>query len=220
MIVRYIRHSISETNEKGLASGSLIDAPLSERGRKIIEDYKAEGIYPKYPGFCYSSTLKRAIETLRIIYPDSHIIETHLLAERSFGAMEYMDKEELKAYRSSEDFTNIWTDWDFKTGGDGESVKSMMRRVKRDFNKLLDEWFEDEVELVTIGGHGAFLKTMTLAYDIDMPKPWESILGNGLGCVLDIRKEDDGYKIEMIDVIGNGTIEEVFNVHTVKEEQK
>ncbi len=216
MIVRYIRHSISETNEKGLASGSMIDVPLSERGRKLIEGYVSEGIYPRYPGLCYSSTLKRASETLEIIYPDSHIIKTHLLDERYFGSMEYMNKEELAAYMTGISYADLWINREQKPAGDGESVSALMKRIRRSFNTLLDEWFEDEVELVTIGGHGAYLKGMTLVYDIDMPKPWESLLGNGLGCVFDISREDGEYRIRMTDVIGKGGVDKVFNVRKNK----
>ncbi|MBR2577688.1 MAG: histidine phosphatase family protein, partial [Erysipelotrichaceae bacterium] len=75
MKINIIRHSTTLRNEEGLATGPGIDVPLSPKGIRIIEDLKAQGIYPEEPGVLYGSALSRTVETLNIIYPGRAVIQ-------------------------------------------------------------------------------------------------------------------------------------------------
>ena len=90
MIINLIRHSTTAANELGILSGARIDLPLSPQGIRIIEDLIAQDIYPKDPGVIYASELKRAVETIQLIYPGREVIRRAILNERDFGDLEYL----------------------------------------------------------------------------------------------------------------------------------
>ncbi|MBR0462523.1 MAG: histidine phosphatase family protein [Erysipelotrichaceae bacterium] len=216
MRINLIRHSTTAANEMGIVSGARIDLPLSPQGVKIIEDLKAQGIYPEEPGVIYASELKRAIETIQIIYPSREIHKRAILNERDFGDLEYYTKEQSKEYikksfvidpvtgRAREDMDNV--------PPNGESIRQLNLRARKAFNELYDEFKEKGYELVTICGHGSLFRSF--AYEYDLPGLGglgvDKFLDNGKGFMMDVEKKDGDLDIKVAGFIGGNTAKDVL----------
>ena len=214
MIINLIRHSTTITNELGLPSGVSDDQPLSETGVKIIEDLKAQNIYPEEPGELYGSPLKRSYQTLEVIYPGKEVHKSPYLLERNFGILERMSKEEFAEYckdhfppdngqESEEELADI--------PEGGESTLMVIERTRRDFPKLVDEFIEKGYDLVTICGHGAYIRDMAHAFGLPVMGALrgDAFLDNGKGVTLDVKRTEDGLDMNIIGCIGGETVEDV-----------
>lgn len=93
-----IRHGMTEGNEKRQYIGRT-DQSLSEKGRLEAEKRKKFFYIPKV----HTSSKQRALETARILFPNSQIEMHKELDEMDFGDFEgrsYQDMQDDLAYRS------------------------------------------------------------------------------------------------------------------------
>ena len=226
MRIHLIRHSTTAANEMGIVSGARIDLPLSPQGRKIIEDLKAQDIYPKDPGVIYASELKRAIETIQIIYPNREVHKRAILNERDFGDLEYYTKEQSKEQIKNSFVTDPITgrtreDIDY-IPPNGESVRQLNERARRAFNELYDEFKEKGYELVTICGHGSHFRSF--AYDYDLPGLGglgpDKFLDNGKGFMMEVEKKDGDLDIKVVGFIGGEKASDVLINYLTRYENK
>ncbi|OQB07071.1 MAG: 2,3-bisphosphoglycerate-dependent phosphoglycerate mutase [Parcubacteria group bacterium ADurb.Bin216] len=103
-----IRHGQSEWNSKNIFTG-WTDVSLSEQG---IEEAKQSGIKLKEKGFsfdlAFTSYLKRAKDTLSIVLEqlslDIPVSYSWRLNERHYGALQGMNKDEIKQKYGEEQF--------------------------------------------------------------------------------------------------------------------
>ena len=94
MRVNLIRHGMTMANEKRQYCGRT-DLPLSELGKKNLTALKGTIVYP--PADLYiSSGMKRATETLQIIYDRAPDIFIEEFTEMDFGDFELKSYNELK----------------------------------------------------------------------------------------------------------------------------
>lgn len=107
-----IRHGESEWNKLNLFTG-WTDVDLSDNGKK---EAKNAGLLLKKEGYdfdvCYTSYLKRAINTLNIILEEMDrewlpVNKTWLLNERHYGALQGLNKEETTK-KFGEEQVQIW----------------------------------------------------------------------------------------------------------------
>ena len=107
-----VRHGESEWNRLNLFTG-WHDVPLSEKGRREAAD---SGKLLREEGFdfdiCYTSYLKRAIDTLNYILAEMDrewlpVVKTWKLNERHYGALQGLNKAET-AEKYGEDQVKIW----------------------------------------------------------------------------------------------------------------
>jgi len=189
-------------------SGQLKDPPINQNGINLVNNYIKQNAYPKYPGHCFASNLQRTKQTLQLIYPKALISQRIELNEISFGETEYMTKEELiKTNRIGFSF-----DYDSKICDSAESSFGFIKRVTNDFIKLLDYWYDNQMETITICGHGGHLLGLSIGFDIKgMPRTTNHICNNCQGIVLEVNKINNEYSLKLRDVIG-GSKEEVFNL--------
>jgi len=124
-------------NEQKRYIGSNIDEELSETGIKEAENIKkllAEKVEEPYEVF--SSPMKRAINTARIIFEDKNIETIEELKEADLGLFEGKNYEELKN-------ESYYIDWLSSNGRDdipqGESRESFIDRSYSGFLKAIDE---------------------------------------------------------------------------------
>ena len=229
MIINLIRHSTTAANELGILSGARIDLPLSPQGIRIIEDLIAQDIYPEEPGVIYASELKRAVETIKLIYPDREVITRAILNERDFGDLEYLSAEESKEALNSTFVYNPETgqmeeDADY-VPPNGESIRQLNVRARKTFIELYDEFREKGYELVTICGHGSLFRSF--AYEYDLPVlgglGMDKFLGNGKGFTMEVEKKGDDLDIKVIGYIGGDKAEDVlinYATHYNKDDEK
>ena len=216
MRINLIRHSTTSANEEGLVSGCRVDRSLSPQGIKIIEDLKAQGIYPEDPGVLYASGMKRAIETIQLIYPGREVHKRPGINERDFGDLEYYTREEALEYNRTHpwmhaDSSEADEDLDYKPNN-GESTREVIERTKREFPKLVDEFIEKGYDLVTICGHGAFFRDMAYAYKLPVLGGLgpDKFLDNGKGVKLEVEKDGDDLDIKIVGFIGGEKAEDVL----------
>ena len=120
-----IRHGITEWNLTGKFQGHT-DIPLSKEG---IEQAQALARHLQSSTFkvdyIYSSPLKRALETARIVYPERDITTDNRLKELHFGAFEGHTQTENEQHEA-------WESWYAnpfeKRAPKGESYSDLMGR--------------------------------------------------------------------------------------------
>ena len=96
-ILIFARHGATEHNEKGMIQGQS-DHPLSNVG-KLQAEALAMWVSQQNISRIYSSDLRRAVDTVRIISErlGKEIVTSSLLRERNCGRFEGMSKEQLIA---------------------------------------------------------------------------------------------------------------------------
>ncbi len=130
-----IRHSVSTGTERRWLYGKA-DLPLSESGRRLLEELIGAGIYPDARGrLLVSSGLRRADDTLRAIYGEVPFQVEEGLQEMGLGEFECRTDAELR-----ED--PRYREWVFDPTGDvpppgGESFNAFSERVNRAFDGLV-----------------------------------------------------------------------------------
>lgn len=141
--IHFIRHGITEGNQKGWYYGSL-DIPLTEEGVAALKTLKEQKIYPPLDhADCYTSGLRRTEETFCTIYGDVPHKALPLLQEMNFGAWEGMSFKEIEA---ADTHREAFAEW-MRSGGDssstftfpdgGDSVFSFFSRIKEGIKELL-----------------------------------------------------------------------------------
>ena len=92
-----LRHGLTELN-RSKRTGGRLDAPLIDEGRQQAEEAR-ENFDGTPLDVVVSSSLQRAIETARIVtgWPRDRMIIDDLAIERSFGEMEGLTQDEIRA---------------------------------------------------------------------------------------------------------------------------
>lgn len=210
MRVYYIRHGMTTANETTGICGRRIDWPLSENGRRELQELAAKGIYPEDHGSCYTSTLRRTQETLHIIYPNTDFEPTHLLDERDLGDIEYVtDVEVARAWR--ENMVDEYGNELPETYRGGENFEQFSRRVHRDMNALLEEAFSRGQETITICGHGSYLRQIGISFAVESYINVRPIVKNGYGFLFRAdRNAQHDFRLKIEGFIGGSTMNEVL----------
>ncbi|MCR5800354.1 MAG: histidine phosphatase family protein [Lachnospiraceae bacterium] len=148
MKIRMIRHGMTTDNEMHRYSGAS-DSEISKHGAVDITSRAATGYYGSYNGEkVYISSKVRALETLKIIFPEADYTVDARLDEMNFGVFEGKTYEELKsdkAYQtwiSGDNLSNICPG--------GESFVQLRERVLEAWKKITDRG-EDAI-LITHNG--------------------------------------------------------------------
>lgn len=142
-----LRHGSTEANEKFLYCGQT-DIPLSENGRRLLEEKRRQGGYPDIVGFrVVTSGMRRTEETLFGLFGEVEHEKNPELREISFGDYEMRDYYALEKVPG-------FLDWlkrsDEQAPPHGESGSEMRERVLRAFFSLAGSG--DDLLLVVHGG--------------------------------------------------------------------
>lgn len=171
MILYLIRHGRTEANEKGLYCGST-DLPLSPAGREAMR-----GAGYSVPGDCrfLTSGMKRADETMAILFGDVPIETDPDLREVDFGDFEMRSYAELKndpsylRWISGENEKN--------TPPRGESGEAMRRRVIRAVERIREGG--KNAVVVTHGGVIAAIMAYLFPAEKKNRYQWQPAPGGG-----------------------------------------
>lgn len=129
-LVYYIVHSTSEDNEKGLVAGHY-DSPLSALGKKQARElYLSLRTNKINFGKIYSSPLKRAYDTARILFPYEEITLDNRLREIDYGNYTHFSKSEIDNTRHN------YIQIPFPQGESYEDVKISMIKFLREVFEL------------------------------------------------------------------------------------
>ena len=140
MIIYLIRHGKTEANEKHLYCGST-DLPLSEAGRGELQ-----GVHYDIKNVRFiSSGMKRANETLHILFGDVPYEVDPRFREVDFGIFEMHSYEELKDTPEYQAW--LTGDNDANIPPNGESGLQMKARVLAAFSEI-----KEDTCIITHGG--------------------------------------------------------------------
>ncbi len=151
-----IRHGMTQGNLEGRYLGRNQNPPLSDRGRRELEERKSTRPYPRAE-VLYSSPLLRCVETARILYPMLVPILLPSLAEQDFGLFEGKTYEQLHddpAYRG-------WID----SAGQlpppgGESGQDFTLRLESALSKIGEDCRKCGAKTAAVITHGGCIMTM------------------------------------------------------------
>ena len=136
MELNLLRHAESEFNKIGLLQGR-IDCNLSEEGIRKTKE-RAKNFDSNYYDICFSSPLKRTLQTAKILVPNLKIICDERIIERSLGDWENTPISDEKSFS----LKNIE-----KRPPNGELITDVAKRVE-DFIDFLKENYEGKKILV------------------------------------------------------------------------
>ena len=100
MIIVLIRHGMTEGNVSRRYIG-ITDENLCPKGQEILNENIKNRMYPM-ADIVFSSTMKRCVQTAKIIYPEKDILKEELLKECDFGIFEgknYMELSDESLYQ-------------------------------------------------------------------------------------------------------------------------
>ena len=140
MRIYLIRHGKTEANEQWLYCGST-DLPLSDAGRAELQNKRYNIKNVRF----LTSGMKRANETLRILFGEVSYITDPRFREVDFGVFEMRSYQELKD--SPEYQTWLVGDNESNVPPGGESGHQMKERVLQAFSEI-----KEDTCLVTHGG--------------------------------------------------------------------
>lgn len=154
MELTLLRHAQSEYNKKGLLQGR-IDCNLSEEGieqtKKRAQDFDSSNY-----DICFSSPLKRTLQTAQILVPDLEIICDDRLIERSLGDWEDTPTSDEKKFL----LNNIDS-----TPPNGESTDEITKRVE-DFVEYLKVNYSGKRVLVI--SHAGIVYALQVALGLEV----------------------------------------------------
>ena len=161
-----IRHGQSTYNLENRFTGCL-DVPLSSQG---IEEAKTAGQKMKDYSIdiAFTSTLKRAIDTLQIILnvaEDSHtpIIKNDALNERNYGELQGLNKADT-ILKYGEAQVTLWRRSYTERPPGGESLKDTEARVMPYFNETIYEKLKQDLNVLIVA-HGNSLRAIVKNLD-------------------------------------------------------
>jgi len=186
-----IRHGQSTYNLENKFTGCL-DVPLSSQG---IEEARTAGKkLIDYPiDIAFTSTLKRAIDTLQIILDvkeDNHIpiVKNKALNERNYGELQGLNKADT-IIKYGEDQVAIWRRSYKERPPGGESLKDTEARVMPYFNETIYEKLKQGLNVLIVA-HGNSLRAIVKNLDVINDKDIIN-LNIATGCIYQYRFSDN-----------------------------
>ncbi len=167
-LLALVRHGQSEWNEKNLFTGWR-DVELTDLGRK---EAKEAGKILHEAGYtfdiAYTSALKRAQNTLRIILDelgqqDLEVVADQALNERDYGDLSGLNKDDARQ-RWGEDQVHVWRrSFDVPPPG-GESLKMTAERVLPYYHSVITPHLA-KGENVLVAAHGNSLRALIMSLE-------------------------------------------------------
>jgi len=158
MKITIIRHGKTDSTVKGLRQGSKTDLPLNEIGRKEVLSFKIQ-IGDSFDTV-YSSPLKRAIETARLLFPGHEIQINEFITEYDFGELEgvpFSTPYDQFPENTVEEYNGV----EFLIPKDGETFKDVLTRCRHFLHFLKrNNQIIDRIAVVTHGTNFEILKAL------------------------------------------------------------
>lgn len=151
-----IRHSLTQANEDKLYYGKT-DLPLSPNGVALAKEMARAGIYKTKENCKYfTSGMKRANETLFLLFYKVPFTVDPDFREMDFGAFEMLSYEALK---EREDY-KLWISGDYEKNRcpDGESAEEMTARSIKAAERVLC------LEAAAVVTHGGVISAIMSRY--------------------------------------------------------
>lgn len=198
IVITMIRHGETTANKEHRYLGRT-DEHLSDEGKEKLLQLKREGYYPSAE-VVFASPMKRCLETVQLLYPDSKPIIIPEWKEMDFGAFEGKNYRELQG----DELYQAWID----SNGtlpfpDGESREEFIERCKQGFYRMFTALLElkegkrlnsRNVALIVHGG-----TIMSLLSSFYGGEYFDYQVPNGRGYICKL-EEVQGENIRLVDI--------------------
>ena len=174
--IHFIRHGLTEGNIKGQYIG-VTDIPVCEQGIENLKKLKQKYEYPKVD-ICYSSPLRRCIETCNIIYPDKKPIVINDLRECDFGDWEGKTTEELS---DNPKFISWIRNNRMEAPPHGESHINFQQRICTALENIVNDVITKGITSIGIFAHGGVIFTLMVMFSIEKFEMADLMADNGCG---------------------------------------
>ena len=154
----FVRHAQSEYNEKKLFTG-WHDPPLTNHGVAMAEELKKEIDTVNF-SHVFSSPLKRAFQTAKIIVPNDEITIDDRIKERSYGDWSAKNKDQVKDIEGEEGYVAARRGW-HTSPPNGESLKDVSERVQPFLDAL------PGTGNILIVSHGNTIRALSVIFGIN-----------------------------------------------------
>jgi alpha-ribazole phosphatase len=179
-----LRHGETEANEKGLYIGKT-DIPLSENGVKGLELMRESYFYPR-PGKIYSSPLCRAIESVRVLFPDyppEQIVVVPDLREMDFGIFEGLSALELSELSTYKNWLAGGID---AAPPDGESAREVLSRCLSAVDLIISDMMETGCTDSVLVAHSGIITNIICAFGLPKYNPRDIVPAFGAGYLISV----------------------------------
>ncbi|MCL2054633.1 MAG: histidine phosphatase family protein [Oscillospiraceae bacterium] len=174
--INLLRHGQTEANAQGRYIG-VTDEPLSEGGEaELLEKYEKHP-YPKVPRV-YSSPLLRAVQSARILFPQSEIIIADGLREMDFGAFEGLKAEELINLDSYKGWLKGGID---NPPPNGESVRELTARCYNAIDSIILDMMRASIFNAAVLTHSGIMMNLLSCFGLPKLDPMAYACGAGEG---------------------------------------
>lgn len=169
-----IRHGETDYNKEGRFAG-MTDTGLNKTGEKQISTLRKK-LKKENIDMIYSSSLKRCVETVKILKLKAGVNYSNNLQEMDFGRWEKLNYKEIEMNYKNE--AAKWkSDWINYAIPKGESFAQMSKRVIEELERILKNHNNNKIAIVT---HGGCVRTILGHYIMDSVKDsWKFYISNG-----------------------------------------
>lgn len=165
--VYLIRHGMTAANLEGRYVG-ITDNDLCEEGVAEVLLMKEQYEYPNV-GIVYSSPLKRALQTARLLYPDITPVTVSSLHECNFGDFENKAFAELK---DNAEFISYLKDGRVGAPPNGESREQVEKRVVEGFDSIVKDMMSKKISEAVLVTHGGVINTLLTLCGLPKKEDW------------------------------------------------
>lgn len=159
--IHLIRHALTQGSVEGRYIGQT-DEELCKEGIAQLETMKKDYNYP-YPDVVFTSSLKRCIQTAKILYPDKQLIEMRGFEECDFGEFEGHTAAELEPY---EEFSQWLAGGEDARPLNGESNSEFATRVCDCFAQTVEGLIKTGTKEAAIITHGGVIMSILAAFGV------------------------------------------------------
>lgn len=174
--IHFVRHALTKGNLEGRYIGQT-DEELCREGIEQLEAMKKEYDYPQAE-VVFTSSLKRCVQTAKLLYPEKTPIEMRGFEECDFGEFEGHTAEELEKY---EEFSQWIAGGEEARPLNGESNSEFATRVCDCFQKTVDGMIKTGTGSAVIITHGGVMMSILAAFGVPELPMTEWLCPSGCG---------------------------------------
>lgn len=170
MKITFVRHGKTDRNIKKLRQGKT-DSELNDIGIKEVEALKADFEGDKYTHI-YSSPMKRAIQTAKILFPESDIIINEDIDCYDFGELDGVSfKEPYSSFPDNK--VEKYNGKEFLMPNEGDSFEDLKKRCESFLEFVKNNHSNDDH--IAVSTHSTTLEVMKALVE---GKDWHVYLGS------------------------------------------
>lgn len=174
-----LRHGLTSANLEGKYIGDT-DIDLCEEGAAELISLMQEFEYPNV-GRVYTSPLKRAIQTARLIYPQMTPVTVENLREYSFGEFENKTIAELE---NTDEFVEWVKSNQEITPKGGEKMSAFKKRIVEGLDLVIKDMMRDQVSEAALITHAGVIMSILSLCGVPKRLPLEWAVQSGKGYTL------------------------------------